>query len=182
MGWHRGGMVDEKRSPKGCPVFPKAGTAPAIGRSRSHCSPPQPRGKAQRCQCQAGCAPSSLGIAGACSLLWWVTPDWVGLGLLCSPAQDHAAGGGSAVRGCVGRHNEDVCELRRAGLLTSTRSAGEGTPVCGCQAGVPGGLFPHSAPACCAGPRGRDHDLEPGFLLRHPTVGTAPVVGAQTPS
>lgn len=116
--------------------------------------PPEPWGKALWCQCQAGCAPSSLGMAGACSLPQWVTPDWVGLGLLCSPAQDHAAGGGCAVRGCVGRHNEDVCELHRAGLPTSIWGAGEGIPRRGCQAGVPRGLVPHSAPACCAGVRG----------------------------
>lgn len=38
--------------------------------------PPQPRGKARWWQCQAGRAPSSLGLAGACSRLRWVTPDW----------------------------------------------------------------------------------------------------------
>lgn len=153
MGGRRGWRVHEKRSPKGCPVFPKAGTAPATGRSGSHCSRTAP-GKGSVGPVPGRMCPSSLGMAGACSLLQWVTPDWAGLAPLCSPAQNHGAGGGCAVRGCVGRHNEDLCELCRAGLPTSIRDAGEGTPVRGYQAGVPGGLVPHSAPACCAGPWG----------------------------
>lgn len=83
-------------------------------------------------------------------------------------------GGGSSAGGCVGRCEEDVCDLPQG-------SAPHQHPGCWGRdtrmwvlSRVSARLVPHSLPACCAGPRGRDCDLEAGFLLGGPHCGHSP--------
>lgn len=143
MGGHRGWRVHEKRSPKGRPVFPKARTAPAFGSSGSHCSPRAP-GKGsvmpvpgRMCPQQDGRCLQSPPV-GHSRLGWpWtlVLPSTGprSRGRLCCEAAWEGT-----MRMCV--------SCAGLGSPTNIWGAGEGTPMCGCQTGVPRGLVPRSAP------------------------------------
>ena len=161
---------------------PKAGTAHAVGRAGSRLIPPAP---------QEGLGGVSVGQDVSLAAWGRVRPVVPSCGSLQirmasgSRAPQHRTpqpGGGSAARGCVGRCKEDVREQPQGSAPHQHPGCWGGDARVWVPSRVPRGLVPPSAPACCAGPKGQDHDLEAGFLLGDPMVGTAPVTGTRAPS